>query len=83
MPRQLFIAYCVAGIWAALAGIHFFPIGEAHEALLLISILPTIACMILGLRVRPREMRPALLAFLGIWIHVVCFVLSDRFGWEL
>ena len=80
MPRQLFIAYWVAWVWLALAPIHFLPLGEASEAVLLVSILPTIICMILGLTARPREMRPALLAFWGIWIHVACVVLSDRFN---
>ena len=81
--RPLKIAYGTAWISFASALAHFFAIGEAHEALLGASVVPVIICMVLGLRVQPREMRPALFAFLGIWVHAGCFVLSDRFGWVI
>lgn len=77
--RPMQIAYGV--VWASFpsASAHFFSIGEAHEALLVASFAPVIICIILGLQVQPREMGPALFAFLSIWVHVACFVLSHHF----
>jgi hypothetical protein len=81
--RPLKIAYGVVLVSFATALAHFFPIADAHEALLAASFIPGVVCMVLGLQVQPREMRPALFAFLGIWVHAACFVLSDHFGWVI
>jgi hypothetical protein len=77
------IAYGVVVVSLAAALAHFFPIGDAHETLLVGSFIPVIVCMVLGLQVQPREMRPALFAFLGTWIHAGCFLLNNHLGWVI
>jgi hypothetical protein len=83
IPVPIKIAYGVVWVSLASALAQFLPIGDMHEALLGASILAVIICMVLGLQVQPREMRPALFAFLSVWIHAGCIILSRHVGWGI
>lgn len=62
------------------APVHFALPNESNWHVLLFGLCTslTVGCMILGLQTQPREMRPALFAFLGLWVHVGMAYLSQE-----
>ena len=59
---------------------HFFVRSlTAHVYLLTASFSIIFICMVLGFQVQPREMRPALLAVFGFWVHLGCWQLYRHY----
>jgi 4-amino-4-deoxy-L-arabinose transferase-like glycosyltransferase len=73
-------AYSLVAVTFLTTPIHFvLPRDSEFHALPIIAcLLLLLGCMVLGFQTQPREMRPALLAFLAMWVHVGVAVLSQR-----